>query len=224
MTDILDEAIYDYKEEKKLKRLKIFLKIVAILTVFGIIAIYSYTYYSNRTSKSNKLYTEILIAVSNAEYKPDDHIYKEKINLLQQSNKNIKELALLNLASAYIKSNDLEHAVENLDIVINGGYSETAKNLAMISKFGIFLDKLPKATLNSQEKKFVDIFLQNFENKSDMFYSKAMIYKALWYVNQGNLVKAKEILVSLQLLDSINYFDKANASCILNNLEVEQSK
>ena len=45
MTDILDEAIYDYKEEKKLKRLKHFLIFMLFLTIFGIIALIISNYY-----------------------------------------------------------------------------------------------------------------------------------------------------------------------------------
>jgi hypothetical protein len=225
MNDILDEAIYDYKEEKKLKRLKTFLKIVGILTVFGIIAIYTYTYYLNKSSKNNKFYTETLLELTNTEYRPDDKIYKEKINLLlKQSNKHIKQLALFNLVSAYMKNNDLDRAIENLDLIIDGEYSKTSKKLAMISKFGIYLDRISKSSLEHKEKKFVDLFLQKFEDKSGIFHSKAMMYKALWHIKQGNEVKAKEILAHLKSSAHINNFDKANAACILSNLELKSPK
>ena len=216
MTDILDEAIYDYKEEKKLKILKVFLIITAILTILGSIFIYLYSYHSNKSIKDNKFYTAILLDLKKYEYNSKQ--YNEKIDLLlNQNNNNLKELALFDVIGNNIKNDEMDLAEVNLDKIIKGKFSDRSKKLAMISKFGIILDK---QDLQEIDKKFINIFLGKFQNKDEIFYSKASIYKALWYISQNDKIKAKEILSSLSQSENVSNFDKNNVACILSNLEV----
>lgn len=223
MTDILDEAIYDYKEEKKLKRLKHFLIFMLFLTIFGIIALIISNYYTNKSKKHIQEYTQILFELSSDDSKSQD-IDNTFTSLINQPNKNIKQIALLDWESRLIKENDLTEAIKKLDLIINGGYSKLATNFALLSKFGIILDKSTIQKLDQNEEDFANNFLENFNDQSEIFHNKASLYKALWYINKGNNIKAKEILNNLKKSDNIGQMDFINANCILSNLEVELSK
>jgi hypothetical protein len=220
MKDILDEAIDDMKEEKKLKRLKIFLFSVVIITVIGIVTLFIYDRYMNSYNKNVSQYTEILFDLS--KHKSDKDIYKKQLDiLLNQNNKKIQELALLDAISNSPDNNELNHY---LDMLINGDYSENSTKLAYLSKFALILDKMHQEELNKQDLEFANKFLNLFNQKSEALYNKAMIYKALWYINKKDFLKAQELLHKIKDNDKTILIDKINADCILSNLEVESSQ
>ncbi len=219
MKDIFDEAVNDYKEEKKLKRLKRFLSLIFILTIIGILFIFIYGNYQDKSKKKIQEYTGILLNLSKSNVGIDNPEYNEQIEILvNQKDKRIKELALLDIEAKYANNKDIEKAIRNLDLLINGEYSEKARNLALISKFGIILDRAQKNEINEEDKKFIDYFNKKFTQENEIFYGKALLYRSLWYINQGDTNKAKELLSEVKAGENVSQFDKENADCILNNL------
>ena len=222
MKDILDEAIYDYKEENKLKRLKKFLISVIILGLMGVIFLFIYGYYSDKSIKETYLYTKKLLDLSTEDYTTQDKKYIDQIDLLiKQQNKKIQELALLDVSAKYIKEGNTKESFKKFNIIINTEYSESVKKIAMISMFGMILDKPEKFDLSKEDRDFVNNFLKGFNNKSEIFYGKALLYKSLWYINQGDIEKSKQILNELQVSDNISQADRSIADCILSDLEVK---
>ena len=61
--------------------------------------------------------------------------------MINQQNKKIQELALLDVSAKSIKEGNAKESFKKFNIIINGEYSETVKKIAMISMFGIILDK-----------------------------------------------------------------------------------
>jgi hypothetical protein len=222
MTDILDEAINDYKEEKKLKRLKRFLVIVFISTLIGIVYLVFHGYSTNKSRQYIQKYTGILLNLVTSNIGLDDTKYNEQIEILiNQKDTKIKELSLFDIESKYVNNQDIEKAIKKLDLIISGEYYKNSRNLALISKFGIILDKAQKDSLNEGDKKFIDYFYNQFLDENEIFYEKALLYMSLWYINQGDVDKARELLDKIKTSKNCSQFDKANVDCILNNLLVK---
>jgi len=64
-------------------------------------------------------------------------------------------------------------------------------------------------------------FYNQFLDENEIFYEKALLYMSLWYINQGDVDKARELLDKIKTSKNCSQFDKANVDCILNNLLVK---
>ena len=221
MSDLFDEAITDYQEERKLNLYKGFLLYFSVATFVIVLALLLYNYYQNKNERANQYMTEILFSLDRVDSGLDKELYLELIGvIIRDADSNISELASFKLASFYTNNRDLDKAIKIYDKIIKDKKTTIGLYFAILQKLGILLDA---PDLRVKYQAFITDFL-NTSYQGQVLYGKFEIYKSLMLIKQeeykGAIVKLNQIINNPDMSDA----DMRLAEIMLSNLSLSQDK
>ena len=124
MADILDEALSDEKDEKKIMLFRKIFPIIITLTVIIAIAMGGFSWYQNRLESHNQKVGDMLVDLISGEYGEKKLINESLDNLIQDGDNRQVEMAGIQRVVNVIESGDSPAAFEQLEsIIANTNYN-----------------------------------------------------------------------------------------------------
>ncbi len=217
MVDILDEANQDYTFHKRVSLFKKALPFIALFTVIVVVVIGLRDWYSNKKLSERELATSIL---AEALESIDPELKQEALLSIANAKDGISDIAQQNLITGNITKSDINKALSQLEQLSQNGSSIITQNLAKLEYVGLLLDK---NELTDQDSRKIQNILLSID-QTQVMYSKAQIYLALYNIKIGNYTSAKDIIIKLKNTKKLPEFIHLEADAILNYINEKENK
>jgi len=217
MSDILEEVLRDYSDEKKLYYFKKILPVVLSFTVIIIaFMLYNNWYKDRKLSEQMQLSDKFLkILARNPEI--DTNAYSDLSDISLQTESNVTKLANLKQIDIQIKDRNYKQAKILLEkIIFDENQDEMTKSYAYMSWLGLIIDK--DGFVAEDQDKFNQT-LSSFGNDGQVFEGTICLMRAIWYVKNNEKDKAIEFLKKITSVESASGSTKEQAKILLSNLQ-----
>ena len=217
MSDILEEVLRDYSDEKKLYYFKKILPVVLSFTVIIIaFMLYNNWYKYRKLSEQMQLSDKFLkILARNPEI--DTNAYSDLSDISLQTESNVTKLANLKQIDIQIKDRNYKQAKILLEkIIFDENQDEMTKSYAYMSWLGLIIDK--DGFVAEDQDKFKQT-LSSFGNDGQVFEGTICLMRAIWYVKNNEKDKAIEFLKKITSVESASGSTKEQAKILLSNLQ-----
>ena len=217
MSDILEEVLRDYSDEKKLYYFKKILPVVLSFTVIIIaFMLYNNWYKDRKLSEQMQLSDKFLkILARNPEI--DTNAYSDLSDISLQTESNVTKLANLKQIDIQIKDRNYKQAKILLEkIIFDENQDEMTKSYAYMSWLGLIIDK--DEFVAEDQDKFKQT-LSSFGNDGQVFEGTICLMRAIWYVKNNEKDKAIEFLKKITSVESASGSTKEQAKILLSNLQ-----
>ena len=220
MADILDEALMDAKDEKKIILFRKILPIIIALTIIIAICMAGFSWYRHRVEFHNQKVGDVLVDLISGEYGEKELINESLEKLIKDGDNRPVEMAEIQRVVGIIESGNKQAAYERLEsIIANPDYYEITTSFARILWLNLVLDE---KSLSDELKMKARNHMQYFERPEQVFFVTATLLKAIFYKkdNQDDIAAgyAKVILN----LESASLIAKEQARAILYNLLIKK--
>ena len=216
MADILDEALSDEKDEKKIMLFRKIFPIIIILTVIVAIAMGSFSWYQNRIESHNQKVGDMLVDLISGEYGEKKLINESLDNLVQDGDNRQVEMAEIQRVVGVIESGDASAAFEQLEsIIANANYNDITRSFARLLWLNLILDE---KNLSDELKMKARNHMQYFKEPSQVFFTNATLLKAVFYKKNNQNDLAAEYANTILDLESASLIAKEQARAILSGL------
>ena len=216
MADILDEALSDEKDEKKIMLFRKIFPIIITLTVIVAIAMGSFSWYQNRLESHNQKVGDMLVDLISGEYGEKNLINESLDNLIQDGDNRQVEMAEIQKVVGVIESGDASAAFEQLEsIIANTNYYEITRSFARLLWLNLILDE---KSISDELKMKARNHMQYFKEPSQVFFTNATLLKAVFYKKNNQNDLAAEYANAILDLDNASLIAKEQARAILSGL------
>lgn len=216
MADILDEALSDEKDEKKIMLFRKIFPIIITLTVIVAIAMGSFSWYQNRLESHNQKVGDMLVDLISGEYGEKNLINESLDNLIQDGDNRQVEMAEIQKVVGVIESGDASAAFEQLEsIIANTNYYEITRSFARLLWLNLILDE---KNISDELKMKVRNHMQYFKEPSQVFFTNATLLKAVFYKKNNQNDLAAEYANAILDLENASLIAKEQARAILSGL------
>lgn len=216
MADILDEALSDEKDEKKIMLFRKIFPIIITLTVIVAIAMGSFSWYQNRIESHNQKVGDMLVDLISGEYGEKKLINESLENLIQDGDNRQVEMAEIQRVVNVIESGDFPAAFEQLEsIIANANYNDITRSFARLLWLNLILDE---KNLSDELKMKARNHMQYFKEPSQVFFINATLLKAVFYKKNNQNDLAAEYANTILDLESASLIAKEQARAILSGL------
>lgn len=190
MTDILDEATQDYKEQRKIYLFKKILPYILSLTLLIVVVLSAkkWIYYKDKSLKEEK--TELFYESINNE---SGELKLEVLRGLQKDNDTISFNSRFVAANEYLNNNKKENAYEEINYIIENSKKDLIRNLA--KNWYISL-KLDENNLSKNDKTKIEQLIKSVEPSEPLYYN-TRILESLFNIKYQRLDKSMEVINSL---------------------------
>jgi hypothetical protein len=217
MSDIIEEAKIDYREEKKLQYFKRSLPWVIGFTVLLIIGMVWNDYRSSKLIAHNRQMGDMLIKAMEVEGK-DHKAAMEALEYLQEKSANgIADLASLEKIHHMIQKGDVPEALGALEALAASSALEFTKSYAKVTWMSLMIDK---SKLSEDEKQILASYLKDFDNDDKEFFGTAKVLGALFSIKNDRAEEAKISLRQVTGSDKVPSLVKNQALEVLANLNI----
>lgn len=217
MVDILDEVL---NEEKDIRRLQIFRKILPIIIVATILialGIGGYNWFLAAKTKQHQELGDLFIQSFSKKYKDKNLTTDILEELKSKKESKLFELAALKMIGEQIGEEKATEAMKSLEnIVESKDYSELTKSYARILYFTLVLDV---ETLNNDQENKVREYFQFFSKENQVFYATATLLKSLFYLKNKQPDMARQYAMELLKLARASAVLKDQARAVLASIE-----
>ena len=216
MADILDEALSDEKDEKKIMLFRKIFPIIITLTVIVAIAMGSFSWYQNRLESHNQKVGDMLVDLISGEYGEKNLINESLDNLIQDGDNRQVEMAEIQKVVGVIESGDASAAFEQLEsIIANTNYYEITRSCARLLWLNLILDE---KSISDELKMKARNHMQYFKEPSQVFFTNATLLKAVFYKKNNQNDLAAEYANAILDLENASLIAKEQARAILSGL------
>ncbi len=216
MADILDEALSDEKDEKKIMLFRKIFPIIITLTVIVAIAMGSFSWYQNRLESHNQKVGDMLVDLISGEYGEKNLINESLDNLIQDGDNRQVEMAEIQKVVGVIESGDASAAFEQLEsIIANTNYYEITRSFARLLWLNLILDE---KSISDELKMKARNHMQYFKEPSQVFFTNATLLKAVFYKKNNQNDLAAEYANAILDLENASLIAKEQARAILSGL------
>ena len=216
MADILDEAINDEKDEKKIMFFRKIFPIIIIITVIVAISIASFSWYKNCVESHNQKIGDILVDLISGEHGEKKLINESLDNLITDSDNRQVEMAEIQRVFGFIESGDKSSAFEKLELIIaNQDYYETTTSFARLLWLNLVLDE---KNISDDLKMKARNHMQYFKEPNQVFFVTATLLKAAFYKKNNQNDMLSEYANAILNLDNSSLIAKEQARALLSSL------
>lgn len=216
MADILDEALSDEKDEKKIMLFRKIFPIIITLTVIIAIAMGGFSWYQNRLESHNQKVGDMLVDLISGEYGEKKLINESLDNLIQDGDNRQVEMAEIQRVVNVIESGDSPAAFELLEsIIANTNYNDITRSFARLLWLNLILDE---KSISDELKMKARNHMQYFKEPSQVFFINATLLKAVFYKKNNQNDLAAEYANTILDLESASLIAKEQARAILSGL------
>ena len=216
MADILDEALSDEKDEKKIMLFRKVFPIIITLTVIISIAMGGFSWYQNRLESYNQKIGDMLVDLISGEYGEKKLINESLGNLIQDGDNRQVEMAEIQSVVNVIESGGSLAAFEQLEsIIANTNYHDITRSFARLLWLNLILDE---KNVSDELKIKARNHMQYFKEPSQVFFINATLIKAVFHKKNGQSDLAAEYANAILDLESISSIIKEQARAILSGL------
>lgn len=216
MADILDEALSDEKDEKKIMLFRKIFPIIITLTVIIAIAMGGFSWYQNRLESHNQKVGDMLVDLISGEYGEKKLINESLDNLIQDGDNRQVEMAEIQRVVNVIESGDSPAAFEQLEsIIANTNYNDITRSFARLLWLNLILDE---KSISDELKMKARNHMQYFKEPSQVFFINATLLKAVFYKKNNQNDLAAEYANTILDLESASLIAKEQARAILSGL------
>ncbi len=216
MADILDEALSDEKDEKKIMLFRKIFPIIITLTVIIAIAMGGFSWYQNRLESHNQKVGDMLVDLISGEYGEKKLINESLDNLIQDGDNLQVEMAEIQRVVNVIESGDSPAAFEQLEsIIANTNYNDITRSFARLLWLNLILDE---KSISDELKMKARNHMQYFKEPSQVFFINATLLKAVFYKKNNQNDLAAEYANTILDLESASLIAKEQARAILSGL------
>ena len=216
MADILDEALSDEKDEKKIMLFRKIFPIIITLTVIIAIAMGGFSWYQNRLESHNQKVGDMLVDLISGEYGEKKLINESLDNLIQDGDNRQVEMAEIQRVVNVIESGDSPAAFEQLEsIIANTNYNDITRSFARLLWLNLILDE---KSISNELKMKARNHMQYFKEPSQVFFINATLLKAVFYKKNNQNDLAAEYANTILDLESASLIAKEQARAILSGL------
>lgn len=216
MADILDEALSDEKDEKKIMLFRKIFPIIITLTVIIAIAMGGFSWYQNRIESHNQKVGDMLVDLISGEYGEKKLINESLDNLIQDGDNRQVEMAEIQRVVNVIESGDSPAAFEQLEsIIANANYNDITRSFTRLLWLNLILDE---KNLSDELKMKARNHMQYFKEPSQVFFINATLLKAVFYKKNNQNDLAAEYANTILDLESASLIAKEQARAILSGL------
>ncbi|MEM6338543.1 MAG: DUF2659 family protein, partial [Pseudomonadota bacterium] len=213
MADILDEALSDEKDEKKIMLFRKIFPIIITLTVIIAIAMGGFSWYQNRLESHNQKVGDMLVDLISGEYGEKKLINESLDNLIQDGDNRQVEMAEIQRVVNLIESGDSSAAFEQLEsIIANTNYNDITRSFARLLWLNLILDE---KNVSDELKMKARNHMQYFKEPSQVFFTNATLLKAVFYKKNNQSDLAAEYANTILDLESASLIAKEQARAIL---------
>ncbi|CAN0590384.1 unnamed protein product, partial [Ectocarpus sp. 12 AP-2014] len=162
VADILDEALIDAKDEKKIMLFRKMFPIIIALTVIIAICMIGFSWYQNRVQSHNQMVGDVLVDLISGEYGEKELINESLEKLIKDGDNRQVEMAEIQRVVNLIDSGNKPAAFERLEsIIANPDYYEITTSFARLLWLNLALDE---KNLSDELKMKARNHMQYFEN------------------------------------------------------------
>ena len=216
MADILDEALSDEKDEKKIMLFRKVFPIIITLTVIISIAMGGFSWYQNRLESYNQKIGDMLVDLISGEYGEKKLINESLGNLIQDGDNRQVEMAEIQSVVNVIESGGSLAAFEQLEsIIANINDHDITRSFARLLWLNLILDE---KNVSDELKIKARNHMQYFKEPSQVFFINATLIKAVFHKKNGQSDLAAEYANAILDLESISSIIKEQARAILSGL------
>lgn len=216
MADILDEALSDEKDEKKIMLFRKIFPIIITLTVIIAIAMGGFSWYQNRLESHNQKVGDMLVDLISGEYGEKKLINESLDNLIQDGDNRQVEMAEIQRVVNVIESGDSPAAFEQLEsIIADTNYNDITRSFARLLWLNLILDE---KSISDELKMKARNHMQYFKEPSQVFFINATLLKAVFYKKNNQNDLAAEYANTILDLESASLIAKEQARAILSGL------
>lgn len=216
MADILDEALSDEKDEKKIMLFRKIFPIIITLTVIIAIVMGGFSWYQNRLESHNQKVGDMLVDLISGEYGEKKLINESLDNLIQDGDNRQVEMAEIQRVVNVIESGDSPAAFEQLEsIIANTNYNDITRSFARLLWLNLILDE---KSISDELKMKARNHMQYFKEPSQVFFINATLLKAVFYKKNNQNDLAAEYANTILDLESASLIAKEQARAILSGL------
>lgn len=219
MADILDEALIDAKDEKKIIFFRKILPIVIGLTIAIAICMTGFSWYKHRVETHNQKVGDVLVDLISGEYGEKKLIDESLEKLIQDADNRQVEMAEIQRVAGIIESGDKQTAYKRLETIIaNQDYYEITTSFARILWLNLVLDE---KNLSDELKIKARNHMQYFERPEQVFFVSATLLKAIFYKKDNQDDIAAEYAKLILNLENASLIAKEQARAILSSLSIK---
>lgn len=216
MADILDEALSDEKDEKKIMLFRKVFPIVITVTVIVAIAMGSYSWYQNRVESYNQKVGDVLVDLISGEYGGKQLIDESLDNLIKDGDNRQVEMARIQKVVGIIESGDKSSALEELELIIaNPDYYEITTAFARLLWLNLILDE---KNISDELKMKARNYMQYFKEPGQVFFVNATLLKAVFYKKYGQNDMAAGYAKEILDMKNASLIAKEQARAVLSGL------
>lgn len=216
MADILDEALSDEKDKKKIMLFRKIFPIIITLTVIIAIAMGGFSWYQNRLESHNQKVGDMLVDLISGEYGEKKLINESLDNLIQDGDNRQVEMAEIQRVVNVIESGDSPAAFEQLEsIIANTNYNDITRSFARLLWLNLILDE---KSISDELKMKARNHMQYFKEPSQVFFINATLLKAVFYKKNNQNDLAAEYANTILDLESASLIATEQARAILSGL------
>lgn len=220
MADILEEALIDAKDEKKIILFRKIFPIIIALTVIIAICIASFSWYQNRVQSHNQMVGDVLVDLISGEHGEKELINESLEKLIQDGNNRQIEMAEIQRVVSFIESGDKPAAFKRLEsIIANPDYYEITTSFARLLWLNLVLDE---KSLSDELKMKARNHMQYFERPEQVFFVSATLLKAIFYKKDNQDDIAAEYAKTILNLENASLIAKEQARAILSSLFIKK--
>lgn len=216
MADILDEALSDEKDEKKIMLFRKIFPIIIILTVIIAIAMASFSWHQNRVEFHNQKVGDMLVDLISGEYGEKKLVNESLENLIQDGDNRQVEMAEIQRVVGFVESGDKSAAFEQLEAIIaNPDYYEITTSFARLLWLNLVLDE---ENISDELKMKARNHMQYFKEPEQAFFVSATLLKAVFYKKNNQNDMATEYANTVLSLENASLIAKEQARAVLSGL------
>ena len=219
MADILDEALIDAKDEKKIMLFRKIFPIIIALTIIIAICMTGFSWYQNRVQFHNQMVGDVLVDLISGEYGEKELINESLEKLIKDGDNCQVEMAEIQRVVNLIDSGNKPAAFERLEsIIANPDYYEITTSFARLLWLNLALDE---KNLSDELKMKARNHMQYFENPEQAFFVSATLLKAIFYKKDNQNDIAAEYAKVIINLENASLIAKEQARAILSNFLIK---
>ena len=216
MSDLIEEAHLDYKEEQKMKYFKKALPFVIGGTIVVIIVMTIMNWMNNRKIAHNQEMGDLFIKVLQT-HSGDHKLLDDALSMLiKETDNGMGDLAAIEKVKLRIMAKDIKGALAELEVVASKAHKPIVKSYAMLLWMNIMIDH---DSFTEGDKLKMHKYFVHFDNSEIPFYGSATIIKALFEIKNNQIDLAKITLNKLIVTDDITSTVRDQARSILTNLD-----
>lgn len=219
MVDIVEEIVSDEKDVKRLRLFQKLLPIIIIFTIITAIGIAGYNYYKNEQQAHNQEIGDLLLDVISNQVQDPEIIESTLQDIVANSNNRTSELAALKLALDSFYQGQESDSIDKIEaIAVNSEYLEETTAFARI----VFVSmKLDKKQLDEAEKSKIQNMLQYFSDDSKIFYGNALLLKGLFFYKIGQFEHSRDTAGKIVQLPKASQIVRQQAAALLTMIKYE---